>query len=88
MVTGNESVTVTEKQTEERRRKMRKTLKNKDWQVRKSDIDAAYASGDINKSQFDDLMKDERSTENYLRLKRIALAILLGMIGFLFLSSL
>lgn len=65
-----------------------KTLKNKDGQARRGDIEAAYANDEITKVQFDDLMADERSTENYLRLKRVALAVLLGMIGFLFLSSL
>jgi len=50
--------------------------------VRIDDIKANYASGDITKEQFDELMGSEATTLNYIRLKRLGMAALLATVGF------
>jgi hypothetical protein len=52
---------------------------------RLDDIKAVFAAGELTKEQFDDLMADEAVTANYIRLKRVALAVLCAGIGFLLL---
>jgi hypothetical protein len=52
---------------------------------RLEDIKAEYAAGEITKEQYDDLMTDESITANYIRLKRVALAVFCAGIGFLLL---
>ena len=52
---------------------------------RLDDIKAEFAAGELTKEQYDDLMADEANTANYIRLKRVALAVLCAGVGFLLL---
>lgn len=53
-----------------------------DHSDRVESIKAHFANDSITKEQFDDLMGDEASTLNYIRLKRLGAAVLLATIGF------
>lgn len=50
--------------------------------ARVENIKAHFANDSITKEQFDDLMGDEASTLNYIRLKRLGAAVLLAALGF------
>ncbi len=52
---------------------------------RVDDIKAHFANSDITKEQYDDLMSEEMTTLNYIRLKRLAMVVFLGTVGFLIL---
>ena len=54
---------------------------------RLDDIKAHYASGDIDKEEYDDLMASEDVTSAYLRLKYAGLTVLLGTVGFFLIWS-
>ena len=49
---------------------------------RVDDIKAHYASGEITKDQFDELIASEATTLNYIRLKRLGMVALLATVGF------
>lgn len=53
---------------------------------RVDDFKAGFAAGEITKEQFDELISDEGTTLSYIRLKRLAAAVLLTGMAFLILS--
>lgn len=55
---------------------------------RLNDIREAYANGHVTDDQYSDLINDESETSDALRLKRIGLALILGIVGLLFVASL
>jgi len=56
--------------------------------LRIADINEAYASDNISKEQYDDLVYDESQVSRALQWKYMALALFLGTIGTLFLLGL
>jgi len=60
-------------------------FRNSEQDERLSNIKAGYAAGEITQEQYDELLADEQTTAHYIRLKRVAMAVFLGTIGFLML---